>query len=152
MRFQRIDLWIVALYLLVMLLIAFWQRRFADASLENFFLDGAQDFRWLNGVSHTACLGGRGVASHSMAWTRCPITNTSSRLRANHPQDRFSPHRAQRPMGFGQVRPHRCGVWSPARAKGRGLASSEKAPKARLTPARSGRKLPAITRRKSNSP
>jgi solute:Na+ symporter, SSS family len=41
MRFQRIDLWIVALYLLVMLLIAFWQRRFADASLENFFLGGA---------------------------------------------------------------------------------------------------------------
>ncbi len=56
MNYHGIDLWIVFIYLLVMLLIAFWQRKFAGASLENFFLAGRKIPGWLNGVSYTAAL------------------------------------------------------------------------------------------------
>jgi Na+/proline symporter len=56
MRLQQIDLWIVFAYLFLMLGIAFWQRKFAAASLENFFLGGRKVPGWLNGVSYTAAL------------------------------------------------------------------------------------------------
>src|SRR3954466_4677529 len=56
MNWRQIDLWIVAAYLLLMLGVAFWQRQFARASLENFFLGGRKVPGWLNGVSYTAAL------------------------------------------------------------------------------------------------
>lgn len=56
MNWRQIDLWIVGIYLLLMLGVAFWHRRFARASLENFFLGGRKVPGWLNGVSYTAAL------------------------------------------------------------------------------------------------
>src|SRR6185312_16025518 len=56
MNGHQIDLWIVIAYLLLMLGIAFWNRRFARASLENFFLGGRKIPGWLNGISYTAAL------------------------------------------------------------------------------------------------
>ncbi len=51
-----VDLIIVLLYLLLMLAVAFVHRRFADASLENFFLGGRKVPGWMNGISYTAAL------------------------------------------------------------------------------------------------
>lgn len=56
MNWRQIDLWIVIGYLLVMFGIAFWYRRFARASLENYFLGGRKIPGWLNGISYTAAL------------------------------------------------------------------------------------------------
>jgi Na+/proline symporter len=56
MNWRQIDFWIVVAYLLLMLGIAFWHRRFARASLENFFLGGRKIPGWLNGISYTAAL------------------------------------------------------------------------------------------------
>ena len=56
MNWRQIDFWIVIAYLLIMLGVAFWYRRFARASLENFFLGGRRVPGWLNGVSYTAAL------------------------------------------------------------------------------------------------
>ncbi len=56
MRWQNLDIVIVSLYLLLMLAIAFMQRRFARASLENFFLGGRKVPGWMNGISYTAAL------------------------------------------------------------------------------------------------
>ncbi len=56
MTLQSLDLAIVLLYLLLMLGVALVQRRFAGASLENFFLGGRKVPGWLNGVSYTAAL------------------------------------------------------------------------------------------------
>lgn len=56
MDWHQIDLWIVVGYLLLMLGVAFWHRKFAAASLENFFLGGRKIPGWLNGVSYTAAL------------------------------------------------------------------------------------------------
>ncbi|MEO7300814.1 MAG: hypothetical protein ABI042_19790 [Verrucomicrobiota bacterium] len=56
MNWRQLDLWIVIAYLLIMLGVAFWYRRFARASLENFFLGGRKIPGWLNGVSYTAAL------------------------------------------------------------------------------------------------
>src|ERR1017187_8851494 len=53
---HQIDLWILIAYLLLMLGVAFWHRRFAAASLENFFLGGRKIPGWLNGISYTAAL------------------------------------------------------------------------------------------------
>src|SRR3954468_23513593 len=53
---QHLDVWIVAAYLAMMLGIALWHRRFAGASLENFFLGGRKIPGWLNGISYTAAL------------------------------------------------------------------------------------------------
>ncbi len=53
---MSIDIWIVALYLAMMLVIAFWQRRFAGKNMENFFLGGRKIPGWLNGISYTAAL------------------------------------------------------------------------------------------------
>src|SRR5689334_13700803 len=56
MDWGRIDIWIVATYLVLMLAIALWHRRFARASMENFFLGGRKVPGWLNGISYTAAL------------------------------------------------------------------------------------------------
>ncbi len=53
---MNLDLAIVIAYLLLMLGVAFWHRKFAGASLENFFLGGRRIPGWLNGVSYTAAL------------------------------------------------------------------------------------------------
>jgi solute:Na+ symporter, SSS family len=56
MHWHSTDLLIVLLYLLLMLAVAFMQRKFAGASLENFFLGGRKVPGWMNGVSYTAAL------------------------------------------------------------------------------------------------
>lgn len=56
MDWHQIDLWIVIGYLLLMLAFAFYHRRFASASMENFFLGGRKVPGWLNGVSYSAAL------------------------------------------------------------------------------------------------
>src|SRR4051794_16424393 len=56
MDWHQIDLWIVVGYLLLMLGVAYWHRKFAGASLENFFLGGRKIPGWLNGISYTAAL------------------------------------------------------------------------------------------------
>lgn len=56
MSWHQLDLWIVIAYLALMLGVAFWHRKFASASLENFFLGGRKIPGWLNGVSYTAAL------------------------------------------------------------------------------------------------
>lgn len=53
---DHLDLIIVVGYLLMMLGVAFWFRRFANKSMENFFLGGRKIPGWLNGVSYTAAL------------------------------------------------------------------------------------------------
>lgn len=53
---DHLDLIIVVGYLLMMLGVAFWFRRFANQSMENFFLGGRKVPGWLNGVSYTAAL------------------------------------------------------------------------------------------------
>ena len=56
MKLQQTDLWIVAVYLLVMIAIAFLLRKYASRSLENFYLSGRKVPGWLNGISYTAAL------------------------------------------------------------------------------------------------
>ncbi|RZM26851.1 MAG: hypothetical protein EOO88_15480 [Pedobacter sp.] len=56
MNWNQIDIWIVIAYLLLMLAIAFWHRRFASASMDNFFLGGRKIPGWMNGVSYTSAL------------------------------------------------------------------------------------------------
>ncbi|MBZ4187481.1 sodium:solute symporter family transporter [Niabella beijingensis] len=53
---NHLDIWIVIGYLLIMLGIGFWHRRFANKSMDNFFLGGRKIPGWLNGVSYTAAL------------------------------------------------------------------------------------------------
>ena len=54
----KLDLGILGAYLMVMLAIAFYYRRYAQQGLENFFLAGRRVPGWLNGVSRGR--GGRG--------------------------------------------------------------------------------------------
>jgi SSS family solute:Na+ symporter len=56
MDWHHIDIWIVVVYLVLMLGVALWHRRFAKASMENFFLGGRKVPGWLNGISYTAAL------------------------------------------------------------------------------------------------
>lgn len=56
MNWNQIDIWIVVAYLLLMLAIAFWHRRFSSASMDNFFLGGRKIPGWMNGVSYTSAL------------------------------------------------------------------------------------------------
>lgn len=56
MNWNSIDIWIVIGYLLIMLFIAFLHRRFARASMDNFFLGGRKIPGWLNGISYTSAL------------------------------------------------------------------------------------------------
>lgn len=53
---NHLDIWIVIGYLLLMLGIGLWHRRFANKSMDNFFLGGRKIPGWLNGVSYTAAL------------------------------------------------------------------------------------------------
>ncbi len=56
MNWAHLDIWIVIGYLVIMLGIGFWHRRFANKSMDNFFLGGRKIPGWLNGVSYTAAL------------------------------------------------------------------------------------------------
>lgn len=56
MNWQHVDIWIVGIYILGMLGIGFWHRRFANKSMDNFFLGGRKIPGWLNGISYTAAL------------------------------------------------------------------------------------------------
>src|SRR5687768_9415077 len=56
MIWAQLDIWIVAVYILLMLGIGFWHRRFANKSMDNFFLGGRKIPGWLNGISYTAAL------------------------------------------------------------------------------------------------
>ncbi|MFD2164550.1 hypothetical protein ACFSJU_19245 [Paradesertivirga mongoliensis] len=56
MNWNQIDIWIVVGYLLLMLVIAFWHRKFASSSMDNFFLGGRQIPGWMNGISYTSAL------------------------------------------------------------------------------------------------
>jgi SSS family solute:Na+ symporter len=56
MNWNQLDVWIVGMYLLVMLVIGFWHRRFASKSMDNFFLGGRKIPGWLNGISYTSAL------------------------------------------------------------------------------------------------
>ena len=51
-----VDLVIIGCYLLATLGIGLYYRRFADKSLENFFLAGREVPGWLNGVSYAAAM------------------------------------------------------------------------------------------------
>ncbi|MBS0030998.1 sodium:solute symporter family transporter [Chitinophaga sp. 22321] len=56
MNWNQPDIWIVIGYLLLMLGMSFWHRRFSGSNLENFFLGGRKVPGWLNGISYTAAL------------------------------------------------------------------------------------------------
>lgn len=56
MNWHQLDILIVAAYILLMLGIGFWHRRFANKSMDNFFLGGRKIPGWLNGVSYTSAL------------------------------------------------------------------------------------------------
>jgi SSS family solute:Na+ symporter len=56
MIWAQLDIWIVAVYILLMLGIGFWHRRFANKSMDNFFLGGRKIPGWLNGISYTSAL------------------------------------------------------------------------------------------------
>lgn len=56
MIWKHLDIWIVIGYLLLMLGIGLWHRRFANKNMDNFFLGGRKIPGWLNGVSYTAAL------------------------------------------------------------------------------------------------
>ena len=56
MNWNQPDIWIIAAYLLMMLGMSFWHKRFASANLENFFLGGRKIPGRLNGISYTAAL------------------------------------------------------------------------------------------------
>jgi Na+/proline symporter len=56
MSFDYVDIYIVVGYLLLMLGVAFFFRRFAHVNMENFFLGGRKVPGWLNGISYTAAL------------------------------------------------------------------------------------------------
>jgi len=56
MNWHQLDILIVAVYILLMLGIGFWHRRFANKSMDNFFLGGRKIPGWLNGVSYTSAL------------------------------------------------------------------------------------------------
>jgi Na+/proline symporter len=56
MLFSHVDFLIVIGYLILMLGVAWWFRRFANESMENFFLGGRKVPGWLNGISYTAAL------------------------------------------------------------------------------------------------
>ena len=56
MNWNQLDVWIIATYLLMMLGLSLWHKRFASANLENFFLGGRKIPGWLNGISYTAAL------------------------------------------------------------------------------------------------
>jgi Na+/proline symporter len=53
---STLDLLIIVTYLVVMLVVGLYYRRFAGKSLENFFLAGRSVPGWLNGVSYSAAL------------------------------------------------------------------------------------------------
>jgi Na+/proline symporter len=53
---SALDLLIIVAYLVVMLAVGLYYRRFAGKSLENFFLAGRSVPGWLNGVSYSAAL------------------------------------------------------------------------------------------------
>ena len=56
MNWNQLDIWVIIVYLLLMLGMALWHKRFASANLENFFLGGRKIPGWLNGISYTAAL------------------------------------------------------------------------------------------------
>lgn len=56
MNWNNPDIWIIAAYLLLMLGMSLWHKRFASTNLENFFLGGRKIPGWLNGISYTAAL------------------------------------------------------------------------------------------------
>jgi SSS family solute:Na+ symporter len=56
MNWNQPDIWIVIGYLLLMLGMSLWHRRFSGSNLENFFLGGRKVPGWLNGISYTAAL------------------------------------------------------------------------------------------------
>jgi Na+/proline symporter len=56
MNWNQLDIWIIGGYLLMMLGLSLWHKRFASANLENFFLGGRKIPGWLNGISYTAAL------------------------------------------------------------------------------------------------
>lgn len=56
MNWHQLDILIVAAYILLMLGIGFWHRRFASKSMDNFFLGGRKIPGWLNGISYTSAL------------------------------------------------------------------------------------------------
>ena len=53
---SALDLLIIVAYLIVMLAVGLYYRRFAGKNLENFFLAGRSVPGWLNGVSYSAAL------------------------------------------------------------------------------------------------
>jgi solute:Na+ symporter, SSS family len=64
-----LDYSIVVLYLLALLGMGFYLRRFAAGSLENFFLAGRKMPGWANGVSYAATMINTDVAPAYCAWT-----------------------------------------------------------------------------------
>lgn len=56
MHWDQIDMWILVLYILLMLGIGLWYRRFANKNMDNFFLGGRKIPGWLNGISYTSAL------------------------------------------------------------------------------------------------
>lgn len=56
MIWNKTDFWIVVGYLVLMLGVAFGFRRYAAASLDNFYLSGRKVPGWMNGISYTAAL------------------------------------------------------------------------------------------------
>lgn len=56
MHWNRLDIWIIVFYILLMLGIGLWYRRFASKSMDNFFLGGRKIPGWLNGISYTSAL------------------------------------------------------------------------------------------------
>src|SRR5690348_15420547 len=53
---MSLDLLIVVAYLLLMLCVGLYYRRFANKGLDNFFLAGRSVPGWLNGISYTAAM------------------------------------------------------------------------------------------------
>ena len=53
MNWHQLDILIVAAYILLMLGIGFWHRRFANKSMDNFLLGGRKIPGWLKGVCYT---------------------------------------------------------------------------------------------------
>jgi Na+/proline symporter len=56
MNWNQLDMWIIATYLLMMLGLSLWHKRFSSTNMENFFLGGRKIPGWLNGISYTAAL------------------------------------------------------------------------------------------------
>lgn len=64
-----LDIFIVALYLIALIGMGLYLRRFAAGSLENFFLAGRKMPGWANGISYAATMINTDVAPAYCAWT-----------------------------------------------------------------------------------